>query len=358
MPDWFTIQDQKGIIMKSQFILFRRGVVYYAEDTTTGKQISLRTKDEGEALTLLHSKNESYRQPMLNLQIARTYLAATDPEVAKRTWQMPMDEMTKTKRGSTRVRYERAMQETAFDIIRDVPILETHASQFLKVLENGSVATNVFLRRIHNFALDMSWLPWPILAKKQWPKVRFKEKRAITWEEHEAIVQREANPERKAFYELCWHLGGAQSDIATLRAEDIDWPNRLVSFRRKKTGTVSIIRFGEDLEKILTSLPKSGPLFPSLGPMREAHRATEFRRVCRRVGISGVTLHSYRYSWAERAKVCGYPERFAQEALGHNSTAVHRAYARNAKVLLPSLESFENKAREQNVVQFPKAQNR
>jgi integrase len=76
------------------------------------------------------------------------------------------------------------------------------------------------------------------------------------------------------------------------------------------------------------------------------------------VGISGVTLHSYRYSWAERAKVCGYPERFAQEALGHNSTAVHRAYARNAKVLLPSLESFENKAREQNVVPFPKAQNR
>ena len=35
---------------------------------------------------------------------------------------------------------------------------------------------------------------------------------------------------------------------------------------------------------------------------------------------------AYRYAWAERAKVCGYPERFAQEALGHNSKAVHRAY--------------------------------
>jgi hypothetical protein len=33
----------------------------------------------------------------------------------------------------------------------------------------------------------------------------------------------------------------------------------------------------------------------------------------------------------------GYPERFAQEALGHNSKAVHRAYARKAKVELPSL---------------------
>jgi methionyl-tRNA formyltransferase len=39
-----------------------------------------------------------------------------------------------------------------------------------------------------------------------------------------------------------------------------------------------------------------------------------------------VTLHSYRYAWAERAKTAGYPERFAQLALGHNSKAVHRAY--------------------------------
>jgi hypothetical protein len=30
------------------------------------------------------------------------------------------------------------------------------------------------------------------------------------------------NPERRAFYECCWHLGGAQSDVAELTAEDID----------------------------------------------------------------------------------------------------------------------------------------
>ena len=48
-------------------------------------------------------------------------------------------------------------------------------------------------------------------------------------------------------------------------------------------------------------------------------RAAEFRRRRRVAGVSGVTLHSYRYSWAQRAKSCGYPQRFAQEALGHNS---------------------------------------
>lgn len=330
--------------MNQRFILFRRAGVFYCEDTTTRKQISLRTKDESEAKTILNAKNESFRQPLLNLQIARAYLTATDPTVATRTWQSPMDEMTKTKTGPTRIRHERAMMDPAFDIIRNLPILQTQPAHFLKVLEAGTVSTNVFLRRIHNFALDMNWLPWPVLPKKQWPKVRFKEKRAVTALEHQAIVASESNPERRAFYELCWHLGGAQSDIAKLDAEDIDWQAKVVSFSRSKTGTASIIRFGVELERVLLSRPRSGPLFPSLKPMREAHRATEFRRCCRRIKISGITLHSYRYSWAERARTCGYPERFAQEALGHQSKAVHRAYAKKAQVVISTLEDYERRA--------------
>jgi hypothetical protein len=37
------------------------------------------------------------------------------------------------------------------------------------------------------------------------------------------IVARELNPERKRFYELAWHLGASQSDVANLYAEDINW---------------------------------------------------------------------------------------------------------------------------------------
>ena len=90
------------------------------------------------------------------------------------------------------------MRDKAFDLIRNLPILETQSAHFLKVLELGKVSTNVYLRRIHNFALDMNWLPWPILPKRQWPQVRFKEKRAITFEEHQRIIAAEVNPERKA----------------------------------------------------------------------------------------------------------------------------------------------------------------
>lgn len=69
----------------------------------------------------------------------------------------------------TRQRHQMAMKDNAFDLIRNLPILETHSAHFLKVLELGGVSTNVYLRRIHNFALDMNWLPWSILPKRQWP---------------------------------------------------------------------------------------------------------------------------------------------------------------------------------------------
>ena len=42
-----------------------------------------------------------------------------------------------------------------------------------------------------------------------------------------------------------------------------------------------------------------------------------------------------------------YPELFAQEALGHNSNAVHRAYAKRALMKIPSLEDYEQRAEKQ-----------
>jgi integrase len=257
-----------------------------------------------------------------------------DPEITRRTWRDVLAEIIKLKHDATKQRWITAGKAHAFDLIRDLPVFETQADHFLRTLERGRVATNVFLRRIHNFALDMGWLPWAVLPKRQWPKVEYCAKRAITWEEHQRIVEREPNAERRDFYELCWWLGASQGDIANLNAEDVDWDNCVVSYRRMKTNTVALLHFGQEIATLLQRLPQTGPLFPYLRSVRAADRATEFRQRCRGLGISGVTLHSFRYAWAERAKQCGYPERFAQEALGHNSKTVHRAYARKTQVVV------------------------
>jgi integrase len=331
--------------MKQRFRLYKRknGGRYYIHDDVTGKQDSLHTTDRATANRLFHSRQEAEQQPAVNLQIARAYLAASDPQIATRNWQFIMEELVKLKRDETQCRWKTAIKDKAFDNIRQLPLLETRPEHFLRVLEAGKVSTNVYLRRIHNFAVDMTWLPWPVLPKKRWPGVVFKEKRGITLKEHLAIVARELNPERKAFYQLAWHLGASQSDLACLEAENVDWENHIISCARKKTGTVAIMRFDDEVAEILRDLPGSGPLFPYLRSVRAGDRATEFKQRCKGLGIQGVTLHSYRYAWAERAKTAGYPEQFAMENLGQNSKAVHRAYSRKAKVELPSLAEYERR---------------
>jgi hypothetical protein len=126
----------------------------------TGKQESLATSNRKEAERLVHAKNESEQHPAFSLHLARVYWKAGDPAAGTRTWQFVMDEILKTKQDNRRHRRGTAVKDPAFNSIRNRVILDTSAEHFLRVLENGTVSTDIYLRRIHNFALDMSWLLW------------------------------------------------------------------------------------------------------------------------------------------------------------------------------------------------------
>jgi integrase len=151
-------------------------------------------------------------------------------------------------------------------------------------------------------------------------------------------------------------LGGSQGDIAALKGEDVDWTNSTVSFFRMKTGVPVLLHLGNEALSLLKDLPSEGSLFPYLSRVRAGDRATEFKQRCRQLQIQGVTLHSYRYAWAERARKAQYPEGSAQEALGQQSSAVHRAYAKNAAVTILSLDEWEERVANKiiNLDQIPK----
>jgi hypothetical protein len=145
-----------------------------------------------------------------------------------------MENIVSKKTDETRRRWETAIKDKNFDCIRRLSVCETRPEHFDRALADGKVSTNVYLRRIHNHALGMEWLLKSVIPRLQWPKPVFKSKRAITAEEHAAIVLREQNAERRDFYELLWHTGAAQSDGACLLAEDINWEARTICFTRKK----------------------------------------------------------------------------------------------------------------------------
>jgi integrase len=330
--------------MKTRYRLTCRGIrggMFYCVDKATGKRTSLQTTNADEARQIVEAKNQAERQPVLNLQIAKAYLAGTDNGIATRTWADALASLTASKAGANQHRWRTVARDKALAPLWPRILIETPGELLLKAMQAGTVSTNVFLRRLHNFCVDMNWLPWPLVPKRQWPEVKFKDKRATTLAEHQQIIAAEVNPERKALYQLCWHLGASQGDIASLQGEDVDWQQGTVSFTRHKTGVPVIVHLGTEALNVFKDLPAEGMLFPYLSRVRAGDRATEFGQRCRQLGIGGVTLHSYRYAWAERAKTAGYPERFAQEALGHNSKAVHRAYAKRALMKIPSLEEYE-----------------
>lgn len=196
--------------MKNRYRMFIRdknagGKIYWIQDNVTGKRESLQTTDKAEARQLLDLKNQPQRFAGFHFQMARTHLMFSDARHSTRTWQTVMDFIVKQKTGSTKARWERAIKSKSFDPIRNVVIANTIAEDFHAVLNTDKVSANTYLRRLHNFALGNKWLLAAVIEKYCWPKIKHGEKRAITHEEHQKIIEREKNPERKAYYKLCWH---------------------------------------------------------------------------------------------------------------------------------------------------------
>jgi integrase len=242
--------------MKSRFRLFRRaGGLFYLHDAETGKQESLRTRVKREAQELVMARNAAIRQPLLNRTMARAYLSAQDPQMLSRTWTAVFAEFATHGRESSRERTTRAAASKNFDVIRNKPILETTADDFLAVLNAGGTATNNYLRRFHNLALDLGWLLAPVLPKRAWPAIRPKRKpRALTRQEYDAVIQAEGNEERRHYYQFLWETGAAQTDAANSSAANIDWDNMVLVYERKKLQEDAApcrLRIGGTLEALL-----------------------------------------------------------------------------------------------------------
>ena len=295
------------------------------------------------ARKLVEAANEAHRTPILNLQLARAYLSASDPAFLLRTWQTVMDQMKTRGRDSSRERYASAFRNSFFDPIRNKPLMETATADFLQLMMDAKPSHVFYLKCLHGFALSLGWVSIPIVAPYLWPKHHPKARRGITLTEHENLLTFAKGAEWNLYLQLLWETGAAQTDAAILKAEDIDWQARTITYFRKKTGTRAQITISKKLETILSHLPTVGALFPRIS-QEEAHvRSKRFAYQSLLAGISDISLHCYRYAWAERANAAGMPERFAQAALGHSSTAVHHAYAKKAIVIAPSLEDYENK---------------
>lgn len=292
--------------MRDTFRMFERSGIYYAQHNETGKQKSLRTKNKAEAIQKMNVLNSPARLAQFQYSLGIELIRKADPDAETRTWKVVFDECCSRGRESTRERWERIRKAASFNELLNLNLVETKPEDFHRVLSSGGSSINHYLRRLHNHALQMGWLHRPILPPKLWPKIEKKSRRSIRAEEHETIIGAEKNNERRLYYKFLWVTGAAQTDAAHLTADNIDWKSKLLAFKRMKTGSDVRLKIGAKIMAILKHLPKSGFLFPKISKTTNKARAAEFRRRCRLLGIKGVSLHSYRYAWAERAATSGY----------------------------------------------------
>jgi integrase len=345
--------------MQERFRMFcRAGGNFYARDRVTGRSESLGTADRITARQLLAARNQAVSQPQLNRTMAKAYLSAKSPDLLTRTWAEVMEHYSASGVESTRKRKAVAFRSRPFALLRVVTLMDTEAGHLLGVLEHQRAgnSTNHYLRRLHNYALHLGWLLAPVMAEAAWPEIRRRKFTAITENEHRRIVEREPVLERKLYYEMLWETGGSQSDIAWLNWDQINLQTETIRFRRRKlagkeSGGESLLRIGPCLKKLVAQLPQHGDLFPKMKREDSKNRSSEFGRRCKTLGIEGRSLHSYRYAWAQRARAAGMPEREAMNHLGHESRAIHAAYAGGAQVAVLPLEFYEAQQLK-NVVQF------
>lgn len=164
-PDWFAQNDVTAFtfVSATERYVYRRGnrarSISQPQDPKTCDPHVARRSEE--------ARNAPEEQPALNLRLARTYLAACDLETADRTWQTVMDQVVELKSGATRERWCVVNMNNAFDFIRQVKIVETILDQLPAVLRAGGVATSAFLHLLHNFVINLNWLVWSVLLKRQ-----------------------------------------------------------------------------------------------------------------------------------------------------------------------------------------------
>ncbi|HEY9814460.1 MAG TPA: site-specific integrase [Candidatus Obscuribacterales bacterium] len=157
--------------------------------------------------------------------------------------------------------------------------------------------------------------------------------RVLTGEEIQRLFADGLSCDRdRALFGLCLYTGCRISEALTLQVDDLQ--GDILTLRRRNTKGKLQTR-SLHIHPVLANLlaayaPASGYLFPGM-PGRSPH-LTRFsadkilRAACRRVGLQGISTHSFRRTALTTMSNAGIPLRHIQDISGHRSLATLQRY--------------------------------
>ena len=167
--------------MQDKFRLYRRrNGMLYAEEYGIRYRESLQTKNEAEARRLIAARNQAASQPVFNMEMAKVYSRAHEPLLCERIWTTVSDAVQQTYKGPAKARWEKFIKSEPRALVLGKKLIQTTSTDFLPVQNHpeAGVSTNVFLRLLHNRAVDLAWIVQPVIFEKGmaenslWPSPR------------------------------------------------------------------------------------------------------------------------------------------------------------------------------------------
>jgi integrase len=228
---------------------------------------------------------------------------------------------------------------------RDPGTLKVHeVEEWLEKQDTWAASTRALfitvIKAVFNWATDQGYLDSNPIKKLKRRKTG-RRNRMLTAEEREGIKGDVS--EDFCDFLMVLEMTGCRpfSEAARLTAADIDFEKgRAVLVKHKtgkKTGRPRIIYFPPPLLARLKELAErhpAGPLLRNrLGLPWTADTAGKYvKRVCKRLGIVGVTSYVLRHSWISAALVKGIPVEVVAELAGNSPRVIHANYSQIDKM--------------------------
>jgi len=220
--------------------------------------------------------------------------------------------------------------------VESVPVeaVERMWKGLLATFKTPVTPNKVITRGKHIFKTAQRWKlcsenPFEHIRKQKEPQREFK---PLTDAQHEALIHA-ACPSLKPYLVFARYTGARRSSLARLEERDIDLGRGLMTFRETKNGEDYTIPIHP---KLLPWLKLEGqPQRRVLPVYADQHTISQlFRRLTRKVGVTGFRFHDYRHNVGTQLAANGHNVKVIMSALGHKDMRMSIRYTHISQQVL------------------------
>jgi integrase len=329
--------------------LIKRGDIYHVRAQVAGVMIARSTK----------TKNKRIAEQLEAKWISEVHSEVVVANRMPITFEKAVIKYAESRRG-TRVHHTIASKFKLFNVFANRTLHEikaaevtTAACDLVSVTGYAINTVNVsilYWNALQNFCSKNGFTPGPKIKRLAGAKGRI---RFLSDEEVTKLMKEldPANPfyRKKAYAQESYdftvallHTGARDQEICTLKLSQIDLGNNTITIHRSKGGTDTTITMSNTLREVVlrriatSKVPNIGKtlhgradevhLFPERCKLTK-HGNVMFIDACERIGITDVSLHTLRHTFACKLLRNGLSLNEVQHALGHKNIASTMCYA-------------------------------